>query len=959
MRTAFFGLHVAASGLNTARGNLNVIAHNLANAEIPGFSRQVAQMQAGRPLTVGDQKGMYGTGSRITSIVQIRDRFLDRKYWAQSAVHGQFSSVHQNLSFVETVFNNINEVGMQRIFNSFFSTLQHLTQNAHQNTYRTSVTTYANTLAEQVRQNAFALQRQQEDLNREFADVIVTINSLGQQIASVNNQIHMFERTGENANDLRDQRALLIDRLSELVNVQVEERDFSRPGMLNDRRLTVMINGNDFIDHTRLNRLELVARENPDDPRAGGKRNEMDVRGLYEVFFEMTGSRFNIHSSTLSGKLRGIVDVRDGNGGQITALDQLTGRLMVQNQLDALERSSNFLGALVAQFTTMSSGLGAAVATRDASLVTLGNSTSTAAARAYFINLVNIRNERTSLNSSLPARRNAVVLQVGATAIGNSIAGAVTLSDHPLLQTAVNNLNAHMSTLSSVDNLTDLDAFETRLRELLEDLQDFGQVGGPLEGQTAILNTISARINGLSETTAPLRRDLTRLEAIETEYGTIAALDARIDTANTAMTNLNAAIRTIDDIVNFGSSIEAQMQWAISNTQDMVHLIQARIEELENRTYLIPGVVTGYRDFLDVLESELETMRNFANAIVIPPSVGNYSGLAELDDLVDALNSAINGMGGGFPQSIGTITGAASSLLVAGESRNRGVTTNFKGIPFYMNQLNHLVRTFSRAVNEGKNADGYEMLQNTKADNTKTPKIVGHIYGYDANGENRNALFFTFSESLTGAPGVLDSNDPFLSLRMWIMSELDDAGVPTGHPARDANGQLITVRDPNPPVDAMGRSLVALDDMNLPMFTIDYSRFNALNFSVNPELSDNPALLAASSDHNNGEAFNDVVLGFLQIWYEDSLFREGRLIEFIMATSNHLGVDTQQAKLFSESYHEITMQTHNHRLSVKSVDSEEELLNMVRFQNMFIASSKLINVLDTVYDTLINRLGNF
>ncbi|MCL2456381.1 MAG: flagellar hook-associated protein FlgK [Defluviitaleaceae bacterium] len=970
MRTSFYGLHVAVSGLNTARGNLNVTAHNLANAEIPGYSRQVTQMQAGRPLTLGDQKGMYGTGSRITSIIQIRDRFLDRKYWEQSAIHGQFSAVHQHLSFVETVFNNVNDAGTQKIFNSFFSTLQYLTQNAHQPGYRTNVTTYANTLAEQVRQNAFALQRQQQDLNREFADVIVSINSLGQQIANVNGQIHIFERNGENANDLRDQRALLIDQLSELVNVQVEERDFSRPGMSYDRRLTVMINGYDFIDHTRINRLELVERENPDDTRAGAKRNEMDVHGLYEVFFELTGSRFNIHSQTLSGKLRGIVDVRDGNGGQITAPNQLTGRLLVQNNISALERTSNFFNSLVTQFSDMAGGLGAAVAARDASLATLGNSANTSQARAHFINLVNIRNERTSLNSSLPARRNAIVSQIGATNLRNSIAAVADLNDNPALETALNNLTAHMNsanaTPSSITNIAELDAFETRLREILEELQSFGQFGGPLEGRTAILDSIAARINDLSDTTAPLRRDFARLDAIEAEYGTVAALDAQIDAANTALTNLNAAIRTIDDIVNFGSRIETQMQWAIRNTEDMIGLVLARIEELENQTSTnarireeIRDELNGFRQFLEIAEQELENMRALANAIEIPPSVGNYSGLPELNTLVDALNAAISGIGGGFPQSIATIVAASSGELVEGRSINRGTTTIFKGIPFYMNQLNHLVRTFSRALNEGRNADGYDMLQAATTDGTKTTKVVGHVFGYDANGENRNALFFTFADSLNGAPGVLDSLDPFLSLRMWVLSEVDEAGIPTGRPARDENGQLITVQDPNPPVDAQGRSLVATDDMGRPMFTVDYDRFNALNFIVNPELLDDPALLAASSDHNNGEAFNDVVLGFLQVWNEKGLFREGRLIDFIIATSNHLGVDTQQAKLFRDNYHEITTQTENHRLSVKSVDSEEEILNMVRFQNWFIASSKLINVIDTVYDTLINRLGNF
>jgi flagellar hook-associated protein 1 FlgK len=51
--------------------------------------------------------------------------------------------------------------------------------------------------------------------------------------------------------------------------------------------------------------------------------------------------------------------------------------------------------------------------------------------------------------------------------------------------------------------------------------------------------------------------------------------------------------------------------------------------------------------------------------------------------------------------------------------------------------------------------------------------------------------------------------------------------------------------------------------------------------------------------------------------------------------------------------------THNQRLSIKGVDINEEMMDLVRFQTMFQAASRLINVIDSIYDTLINRLGSF
>lgn len=950
MRSAFFGLHVASSGLHTARGALNVTSHNIANAEIPGFTRQVAQMQAGRPL-IGTSRGMYGTGSQITSVIQIRDRFLDRKFWHQSAIHGQFSAVNQHLNFVETVFVQLpaggsltQAEGVLRTFHSFFSTTHDLTTRAHEPTFRTNVITNSHSLTEQIRQNAFQLQRQQLDLNREFADVITTINSLGSQIADINRQIHIFERDGSNANDLRDQRALLIDQLSELANVQVEERDFSRPGVSYDRRLSILINGYDFVDHTRINRMMLVARDNPNDPLSGTRRNEMDIAGLYDVFFEQTGSRFNIHSQTLSGKLRGIVDVRDGNGGQITASPILSGQFLVQMQLLALQESQLFMNSLNEQLLALTATDW--VADRDAALAIINGTfagmtttftpapplTTTAQANAWLAHLRGIQAERDEIISTL----NAIGDALNITALFTDIAD-LTLADFDPIEYIMENIQEHLLELSSVTDLAGLQAFATTLVGYLDNLHDALIADADFDqnlNSDEILAAI-ADIGADAQTTIEnLETAVVRLYEINTDY--TAGLDDAITDLVAAIGALNAAIEGINELVSFGSRIEAQLAWAIGNAQRMAFALEERIAAI--RAGRERGNVEDYLPLLELLRgvpfdqgpppvpSEpglIDDMQALIDEINLPPSDGVYSDTDDLNDLIAALQTAIDEMDTGSFQGIIDEIEAAVGLLPDGEERIVGVTSNFKGIPFYMNQLNELVRTFARAINEGRNRAGEDI-----------DGAIGHIFGFDANGQNLGTLFFTYEDRFGGI-GTMVNDDPFRSLRLWIT---EDGG---------------TVAGPNPP------SNVARDEMGRPLFTLDYSRFNALNFIVNPDLIDDPTLLAASSNHNIGQANNDVIHGFLAVGNDTSLFREGRLYDFIIATSNHLAVDNSQALLFRKSYEEIAMHTHNHRLSVSSVDTEEEMLNLVRFQNMFIATSRLINVLDTVYDTLINRLGNF
>ena len=652
MRSAFFGFHVASSGLHTARALMNVTSHNVSNAELPGFSRQVGITRANQPLDLRDSRGMYGTGSSMQSVIQMRDRFLDKMFWSQRATHGRFSAANTHLTFIETIFNNLPGAGVLNNFNQFFATVHDASGRAEDPTFRTAVVTAAHSLTEQIRFNAEALRRQQMDINREVADTVTVINSLGMQIQSLNEQIRLFERDGSNANDLRDQRALLIDELSHLVNVDVEERDFSTPTNQFDRRLTILINGVEFINNTRINRLSVVQRSADNPPPL---RNAMDIPGLYDIRFE-NGAPFNIYSPSLSGKLRGLIDVRDGNGGQFTVEQR---------------------------------------------------------------------------------------------ALGGTF--------YP----------------------TNPNTWPSHFRPTI------GGTGWPPGFDL---------FNGATWTNP-------------------AFPGGTFDPTNPATLPLP----------------DGTFSWPA-------------------------GFVLG-------------------DSTTHPPG---------------ALNVPAAGMwpGTGIPVY------------------NDVTTTIYKGIPFYMEQLNQLVRVFARAMNEGLN-NNLEQMEG----------VPGHMNGFNADGVNRQTMLFTWR----GGPNDYSNLAPYL--------------IPFDPQRFDANGDEV--------------------------FTVDYSQLNALNFMVNQDIITDERLLAASSDPNQGISGNGVILGFNRVNNDRSLFREGRLVDFIIATNDHLAIDNRQAINFRIAYEEISMQTHNHRLSIKGVDIDEEMLNLVRFQQMFIAASRVVNVLDTIYDTLINRLGNF
>ena len=79
MRSTFSGFGTAISGLFAAQRALDVIGHNIANENTPGYTRQRATQVTSNPTKVDNGKWL-GTGVTMQHIQQIRDELLDIKY---------------------------------------------------------------------------------------------------------------------------------------------------------------------------------------------------------------------------------------------------------------------------------------------------------------------------------------------------------------------------------------------------------------------------------------------------------------------------------------------------------------------------------------------------------------------------------------------------------------------------------------------------------------------------------------------------------------------------------------------------------------------------------------------------------------------------------------------------------------------------------------------------------------
>ena len=313
MPSQFFGLTIASSGLSAYQAALNTTANNISNEQTKGYSRQAANLSASDALRVNAKYGSMGSGVTVNSIKQIRSEYYDTKYWQNQASLGLYETKLSYLEQIENYFiDDDTEKGFSTILNKMFNSLDTLTHPAGDTNVRQQFISDAQSFMTYFNSVATGLGQIQDSVNEEIKSTVENINAIGKKISLLNKQINVIEVQGGYANELRDQRALLIDELSSIVPTEVSEvpvTNSKHPDMQTGANYyTVKINGQKFVDTYEYSELTCVARKNP--------INQSDREGMYEIVWADTGNSFKAGSNSSSGSLKALFDIRDGNNSE-------------------------------------------------------------------------------------------------------------------------------------------------------------------------------------------------------------------------------------------------------------------------------------------------------------------------------------------------------------------------------------------------------------------------------------------------------------------------------------------------------------------------------------------------------------------------------------------------------------------------------------------------------------------
>ena len=319
MPSTFLGLNTGGSGLTYFQSALNTTAHNVANQKTKGYSRQQVLSRAADAIRLNSSVGMQGTGVSVQGVTQIRDAYYDAKYRDSMSHYAEYNTKNTYLLEIENYLNEMqSESGYTSLFTNISDSIQEVAKDPYNPTTRTEFLQALNNMTDFINETADNLQSTQASANDEIALYVDKINSLGKQVYSLTEQIINIEVRGGNANDLRDQRALVVDQLSEIVNVNVVEESINF-GTGKDAvesgasKYTVSINGHVLVDDMGYNKLTCIPRNE--------KVNQNDVDGLYDVYWaglnDTIGNKFDLNNGNLSGKLKGLFEVRDGNNAEL------------------------------------------------------------------------------------------------------------------------------------------------------------------------------------------------------------------------------------------------------------------------------------------------------------------------------------------------------------------------------------------------------------------------------------------------------------------------------------------------------------------------------------------------------------------------------------------------------------------------------------------------------------------
>ncbi len=265
------------------------------------------------------------------------------------------------------------------------------------------------------------------------------------------------------------------------------------------------------------------------------------------------------------------------------------------------------------------------------------------------------------------------------------------------------------------------------------------------------------------------------------------------------------------------------------------------------------------------------------------------------------------------------------------------------------NLTNNLIGSFNEIYASGQGLDGFTSVTSANAvsDPAAALNQAGLAYppgtgSFQVNVTNRNTGITTTSTinvSLTGSPGDTTLNSLAAAL----------GGVANVQATVTADGHLQFDADPNFDIRFSGDTSNTLAALGINTF---FTGSDSSSIGVNPEVANNPNLLAAGQ--GGGPADGSNALALSQFAGQSIAALNGLSInDYYNFLITDLGNKAQSATTLSKSLDDFTQSLTTQQQQYSGVSLDEEAIQLMRYQQSYQAAARIVTTVDQLFQTLL------
>ncbi|MCX7875621.1 MAG: flagellar hook-associated protein FlgK [Melioribacteraceae bacterium] len=236
-------LDISVRTMSTYQRAIDVAAQNISNAGNPEYTRQKVLFAN----EVGEQG--KGIGVKIQDVMRIRNDILDSQLRKYQSTYSDSEKRSEVLKQIEAIISEPSANGLNTFITEFFNSWDSLASNPNSQQLRLTVIQKAQALSTRFKDTIDGFNEIQYMLQQDAYVQVNNINSYLKEIYQLNQKVYDAEARGTKANELKDQRDALIDKLSKIVNITVQKTE--------NGSVSVNVGGIFGADQTNFNEFEV------------------------------------------------------------------------------------------------------------------------------------------------------------------------------------------------------------------------------------------------------------------------------------------------------------------------------------------------------------------------------------------------------------------------------------------------------------------------------------------------------------------------------------------------------------------------------------------------------------------------------------------------------------------------------------------------------------------------------